>query len=141
MSKYVTINLIQYPISAYNFRLRKTADLSSTSYIFRCTLHSKIDVIAIDDPIGFYSDGILIYSGDIKLKTSVGSVLQIESTKNLAGTPSTHTLGELFYYSTSSLRFPLNFNIYPYDTVQTVVGDFVVNEIVHYDIYSEVTYG
>lgn len=141
MSKYVVINSIQYPISIYNLRLRKTADLSSTSYIFRCSLHSETDVIVVDDTIEFYSDGMLIYIGEVKLKTVSGSLIQIESTKNLAGTPDSHTLDELFYYSTSSLRFPLNFDIHPYDTVHSEVGDFVVDEIVHHDIYSELTYG
>ena len=141
MSKFVKINSIQYPISSFNYRLRQTADATSTSYIFRCTLHTEEDTIAVDDTIEFYSDGALIYTGTVKLKTSVGTVIQIESTKNLAGTPTSHTISEIFFYSSSSVRFPLNFDIYPYDTVHSIAGDLVVNEIVHYDITSEMTYG
>jgi hypothetical protein len=141
MSKYITVNSVRYPISEFNYRLRKTADNSSTSYIFRCTAHTDLALIIINDTVDFYQDNEIIFNGVISLKNQLGTVVKLESTKQLAGIPGSHTVNELIYYTDTTLRIPQDFSIRPYDTVSTPIGVIDVNGIVHYGIYSEVVYG
>lgn len=141
MNIYAIINSIKYPVSLYSYRLNNVAADTKISHYLNCVILTE-DTIAISDTINFYSDDILIYTDPINEVIVNDYKITIRSDKTI-NTPITkeNIIADLFYYSSTQMRVPLNFDLIPLDTISTFVGDFAISTVVHYDIYSEVALG
>lgn len=141
MNIYVKINAVRYSISYFSYRVNKTADSLELSHNLLCTVLTQ-DALIIGNTIEFYSDDSLIYSGLLTQSTKFNSKLNVQSVKNSTLPASgTRLIEDIVFFSSSQIRVSRDFSIFPFDTIQTSVGDFIVNTVVHYDIYSEMTYG
>jgi len=142
MNLYVKINSIKYSIISYSYRLNNVDLDTKISHLFSCVVVSDNAVISVSDTIELYSDDVLIYSDPINSVIQNGTKFNIRSEKTVNIPASKENIiPALLYYSSTTLRVPLDFDIMPLDTLTTPSGTFTASTVINYNIYTEVTIG